>query len=510
MRALAFLLFGLFALSTAATSVSALPWTLAALPMDPTPRAPNAIDATYEFRLLSSLDAFELSGAFIVREVAVSGQGVSAQALREGTALVRAEFEQQFRDVVQAELKEAFSESPPVGTMLRFDYGTSNVDADPYDPPIRVQLAARILLTPALLGLHAAKATEGGELARAFLYSGGRAVIDRTVTVPAGFNAEFEVSVPDFLRLSDNEQQNASSLVFPHDNTRGSIESKLRILFAVGLQPGSVPTNVLQGPTVRATFIAQDDTPLWMKAVPWSAGRYSADLDLWIEVPSISSGYFGTSPLPPNLQASYYSADLLRVAVRERLVTADDVHTFFATLIEDGLREGFGESATIEMDQEAFRESVARPIGGADGTTVAPLLIHASAKLPLRADKMVMGSGIAQTVGTITGIPATFPVSNDGSWILDLTLLYPEGVTVDVADSEHLAQKVRSGDREGVHVLLHPGQSTDVKVHGRPPVDVAVLAIGLLEIGVLVAGITWLVTRARRIFAAKHPWAPRP
>lgn len=490
-------------------SASAVPLPLVG-PMDPTPRAPNAIQVAYEFELLPALDGFALSGHFRVREVAVAGQGVSAQAIRDGSDVARQEFEREFKAVVSRELAAAFIESKPVGTTLSFAYGASDLDADPYDPPIDVTMTARIPLTASLLGLHSAKFTEGSELAKAFLYSGGRAVIDRTIPVPAGFNTDFQVTVPEFLRISTIRDANATSISFPNDNTRGGADSQVRLLFALGLRAESIPENVLRGPTVRATFIAHDDTTLWMKALPWTSGEYSADLDLWIEVPSISAGYFGASPLPPNLKTSQYSADLVRVAVRERLVTAEDVHSFFAVLIEEGLREGFGESASIEMDKAAFRESVARPIGGVDGKTVEPLMIHAKAKLPLRADKMVMGSSVAQTLGTITGIPARFPVSNDGAWMLDLTLLYPEGVTVTVHDSAGFAEKVYAQERQGVHVLLAPGQKTDVTVHGRPGMDAAILAIGLLEIGMLTAGLVWLVFRVRRIGVTKRPWGPRP
>ena len=495
--------------SMATVSASALPLPLGP-PMDPTPRAPNAIDVAYQFELLSTLDAFDLAGSFEVREVAVAGQGVSAQAIRDGSDVARKEFEKEFKAVVSRELAKSFADARPSATTLAFTYGVSDLDANPYNPPINVAMKTGVPLTAALLGLHAATSVDGSELAKAFLYSGGRAAIDRTIAVPAGFNTDFQITVPDFLRLSTTRSENASSVSFPNDNTRGGVDSQVRLLFSLGLRPEAIPANVLQGPTVRATFMAHDDTSLLTKSVPWTSGQYSADLDMWIEVPSLSAGYFGASPLPPNLKTSHYSADLLRVAVREQLVTAEDVHSFFAVLIEEGLREGFGESASITMDENAFHESVARPIGGGDGKTVEPILIHAQAKLPLRAEKMVMGSSLAQTLGTITGIPAKFPVSNDGSWILDLTLLYPEGVTVTVDDSAGVAEKVYANGRQGVHVVLAPGKATDVDVHGRPGFDVAVLAIGLLEIAMLTVGISWLVVRTRRLAMAKRPWAPRP
>src|SRR6185503_17348121 len=113
---------------------------------------------------------------------------------------------------------------------------------------------------------------------------------------------------------------------------------------AVALRSSEVPANVLLGPLVRATFLAHDDTPLWMAANPFTRGRYSADLDLWIEIPSLDTSYFGQSPLPANLHAARLSADLLRVAVAERLVPEADLEGFFADLIAKGLREDFGDS----------------------------------------------------------------------------------------------------------------------------------------------------------------------
>src|SRR5688500_18391866 len=99
--------------SVVMSTASAVP-LLTSTPMDPTPRAPNAIDVVYELELLTALDAFDLSGSFEVSEVAVAGHGVSAQAIRDGSPLARAEFEREFKAVVERELAAAFIESKPV------------------------------------------------------------------------------------------------------------------------------------------------------------------------------------------------------------------------------------------------------------------------------------------------------------------------------------------------------------------------------------------------------------
>lgn len=505
MRFLVVLLFLPLLATTALPPATAAP--VPSLPGDPTPSAPNAVRVAFEFRLLDALDAFQVDARFEVREAELDAQqGLSAQAIRDAGPAVHEAFEAYVRDAFRTELENAFADAEPTGTQFRFRYGASDLDGNPYEPPILVEAAARVALTPALLGLTGARFTTGGELARSFLYSGGAVVINRSLAVPAGYDAEIAVSVPGFVRLDSARTANASRIVFPNDNSLGAAPRALKLAFVLGLRPEAVPGAVRDGPLVRATFVAHDDTPLWMKAIPFTPGRYSADLDLWIEVPSLKASYFGASPLPPNLRAERYGADLLRIAVRERLVTETDLHAFFADLITRGLEEGFGESARIEMDVDAFRQSVQKPLGSAN---VEPLLIHARAKLPLRSEKMVVGSALAQTFGSIAGIPASFPIENTGSWRLDLTLLYPEGTQVEVHDSLGRATKAASGDREGLRVVLDSGESTQLSVHGRPGWDPAVLALGLFEFALLAAGITWAAIRMHRARARRRPWAPR-
>ncbi|MBI2076898.1 MAG: hypothetical protein HYT80_00805 [Euryarchaeota archaeon] len=480
------------------------------LPHDPTPQAPNAIDATYDVRVPTSLDALEVVVKLVVHEVQLEGnEGVPAQAIRDGGQPIRAAFEAAVAARMAKELKAAFPESTPGPVQLQVRYGDSDADENLYNPPILVEGASRVPLSPFMMGVTSTKATNAAELARAFLYSGGRISFDRPIAVPAGFNARVVVTVPEFLQLNAG-QTNATRLVFPRDNSLGVTSQNLRLHFSLGLDPAHLPANVELGPKVRATFVAHDDTPLWMQLIPVSNGRYSADLDLWIELHSLPLEDFTASPVPGRIGLTHVSADLLRVAVRERLIYGDDLHAYFANLITESLKEGFGPAAQVRMDTAVFEESLAQKIGGADGQTVEPLLVHANAKLPLKSDKMVFGSAIARALGMIAGMPARFPIGNDGAWSLELTLLYPEGVGIDASDSLGRLQEVERDGREGFTLSLAPGEMTKVRVQGRPEFHVGLFVLGALEIGALLALGWWLTLKVQALRSrVRAPWAPR-
>lgn len=505
--ATALLLLGILLLPATA---HALPLPASGLPGDPTPQAPLAVWVRFEVELLPGLDAFSVRTLALVQEAPVeNAEGVPAQIIREGGPAVHEVFESRVQALLDAQLRDAFPGAEPSRTKWRVTYGQSDVDADPYKPGILVDTTSRIPLTAAALGIEGVGATSGPDLARAFFYSGGRVAISRSVPVPPGISATVALSVPSFLQMARPGSANASLLEFPRDNLQGARPQPLQLLFQLGARPEAVPANVREGPLVRATFVAHDDTPLWMQAFPLTHGRFSADLDLWIDLSSLPVSLFEEIPLPEGLELDVVSADLLRVAVRERLLSSEDLHAYFMILIQKSLRDGFGESVQVEFDSSAFQESVAQPIGSGKQGGVQPLQIHAAARVPLKSDKMLWASAIGRSVGMLGGLPTSFPIDNGGAWATELTLLYPPGIDVEARDSLGRLQEIRRGDREGFTLTLRGDEKTEVHVRGRVPFDPIVFALGLLEVLAL-AFVAWrLIVKVRDLRRSKRfPWSP--
>lgn len=463
-------------------------------PGDPTPYSPNAIHARYNLGLKTSLDGFGVEIRLQVFEVELRGPaGVPAQAIRDAGPGVRQLFEDGVRDRVARELEAAFPGSRPLVSAVQFDYGASDADADPYRPAIEVVATADLPLSAALLGMP--RSSESAtDWARAFFYSGGSSRIERTLLVPPGFDAALRVQVPDGLRLASPGRNVGTSAEFTKNNMMGQAASPLYVRFEVGLLAEQVPQTVLDGPLVRATFYAEDVTPLWLQAVPFTSGRYAADLDLVIEIPSLSTGLFDHGLLPSNLALDHVSADLVRLAVRDGLVGEAELEGYFQAIIQSSLRAGFGPKVRVAMDSEAFRHSLDQPVGGPD---VRPLIIRAYSRLPIESNHMLASSAIARSLGMITGTSGGFDLSNGGDWRLEVTLFYPKGADVESRDSLGRLTEVQSEGREGFRVYLAQGETTHVNVWGRPGFAFDVFAIGILELGVLVAGGLWLVRWSR-------------
>lgn len=503
-----FLLIGLAALPAAQALPLAAPSPI--LPSDPTPNAPYAAWVRFEVDLLPALDAFSVRTLALVEEAPLENtEGVPAQLIREGGPAAHQIFEERVQILLDAQLRAAFPGSAPVRTRWTVDYRQTDADPDPFKPGILVDTTSRVPVTPSALGIPGVSATTGPELARAFLYSGGRLEVSRSVQVPPGVSATVAVFVPPFLQLARSDGANATHLEFPRDNLQGARAQPLDLRFRLGAKDETMPQNVREGPLVRAAFLAHDETPLWMQAFPLTHGRFSADLDLWIDLSSLPASLFEDLPLPAGLELSTVSADLLRVAVRERLLSADDLHAYFALLIEKSLREGFGESVVVSLDPGAFEESVAAPLGSGTAAGVTPIRVHATAHLPLKSEKMLWASAIGRAVGMLAGMPASFPVDNGGSWSTELTLLYPPGVDIEVTDSLGRAQKIVRGDREGFLLTLRGDEKTEVHVKGQAPFDPVVFALGVLEILAL-AFVAWrLVTKVRELRRSRRfPWSP--
>jgi hypothetical protein len=497
MRALraAALMMGVLALVPQASALGLDP---VAPPGDPTPGSPNAVQTVYSVALRDGLDAFDIDIHLLVLEAEIyASQGTPAQAIRDGGPGVHALFEQAVKARVDQELRRSFSDTSPRLESISFDYGTSDLDADPYRPGVEVQARAVLPVTPSLLGVPVRGSASGADWARAFLYSGGLARIEHQISVPPGFDAARRIEVPSFLHLAAPGPQEGTSAAFFRNNSRGSVALPLRLLFELRLDPHLVPANVREGPIVHALLVADDETPLWLQAIPFTQGRYAADLDLRIELPSIPTSLFQRSPLPPHLRLQMLSADLMRAAVRDGVVNEPDVLAFFDTMITQSLQSDFGPSVKVRMDEGLFHEGLQARIGGADGKTVEPLWIHATSRLPLHGDRMLASSSVARSLGMITGTQGSFTVANAGDWGLELTLLYPKGADVHGRDSLGRLHEVHMGGRDGFMVALAHGEKTRVHLWGRPAFDAPSFATGLLELGVLLAAGLWIGRHVR-------------
>jgi hypothetical protein len=470
----------------------------ATAPGDPTPFAPNAVHAVYSTRLLESLEGFEVQVDLRVHEVEVPpAGGRSASELRAAPEPLRALFEDQARSMILAEAARVLPQADVTLAGFAADYGLEDYDADPYHPPLELHALVRADFTPAFFGLPATTQTPSHDLARALLYSGGAYLLDKELDVPPGFDVRYLVEVPAPLELREPGAPPTARLDFRADNLDGLEAGHVRLGFAVRLREAAVPATVLSGPLVAARFTVDDVTPTWKQRVPFLGGEYVGALDLTIHVHSLEASLLGAYPLPREVVLRHVSADLLRIALRERLVLKPDVEAFFDGLIRRSLEEGFGPGVRLAFDWRALDASLNTPVGGPDGATVAPLLVRAQAVLPLKSNQMLVSSSLGRLYGMTVGTSGDFDLENDGLWDAEYAVAYPKGVHVRVRDSAGLVTDEDWGQRDGFRVRLDRGAHTRVHVEGRSDFQPDVFAAGLLDLALL-AGFLWSLCRGLR------------
>lgn len=489
----------------ASSPVHALPGLGASGPIDdPTPSAANAVRAVFATEILDSLEGFEIHVDLEVFEMEIPpAGGHTASEVRAAPRPLQELFEGGVRATIEQEAKRVLPDADVSVRDLSFDYGAEDFDEDPYHPGIAIHALVRADFTPEFFGLPAGVSTPPSDLARAFLYSGGVYAITKELQVPAGYDVRHVVGVPEFLELQEPGTLGKGRLEFHKNNFNGAEPRAVRLDFNVRLREDALPANVLAGPLVRATFIVDDATPLWRQAVPFVAGEYVGDLDLEIQVHSLSSELFGTYPLPRQLGLSDISADLLRIAIDEGLVQRTDVQQFFENLIRRSLEQGFGEGIALGFDWATFDRTLNQGIGGADGRSVEPVVVRAQAVLPFESNKMLVSSSLGRLVSMTVGSSGSFELNNEGMWNAEYTVAYPEGVHVRVDDSAGIVEDMNWGAREGFHVYLEKGASTKVHVSGRSDPDPVVFSIGVLELGVLL-GAAWFLWKRFRGFRERR------
>jgi hypothetical protein len=455
----------------------------ASAPGDPTPHAPNAIRIAQSTRVLDSLEGFEIRVDLEVFEVELPpAGGRSAAEVRAAPPALRALFEDHVRNAIVQEAARVLPDARVRLAAFDVAYGDEDLDADPYYPPVQVHARLRADFTPAFFGLPATATTSARELARAFLYSGGVYALNRELEVPVGYDVRHSVEVPPFLEIRRPNAPAGARLDVRTDNFEGAHPGRVDLHFAIRLRDGAVPANVLQGPLVKARFVVDDHTPFYKQALPFLGGEYQGTLDLDIDVHSLDASLFGAYPLPRQVALDRVSADLLRIALQENLVQRADVQTFFETLIRRSLEEGFGPQTQLRFDWDTFGRSLNQPIGGADGTTVAPLTVRAHAVLPFTSNKMFVSSSLGRLFAMTLGSTGSFDLVNDGMWDAEYTVAYPEGVHVKVSDTAGLLEARSWSTREGFHVRLPRGAQTTVHVEGRTDFDPAVFGVGALQL----------------------------
>lgn len=476
---------------------------------DPTPNAPNAVRAVYSTRILDDLQGFELGVDLLIFELEIPpAGGRSAAELRTASVPLRELFETSVKDRILAEARHILPDARISLETIQFDYAATDLDEDPYEPGLHVVANLRALFTPQFFGLPDTFGTPPAEIARAFLYSGGVYEMSRQVRVAPGFDESYVVSAPEFIELHTSNANVVRLLEFRENNFAGTSPSPVNLDFGIRLRSGTVPQKVLDGPLVKAVFVVDDVTPAWKQLVPFLNGDYLGNLDLRIEVNSLDTRLFARNPLPPALRLEQISGDLLRIAIREGLVNQDDVSAFFQDLIVRSLQEGFGDDITVEMDWPALDQSLNQPVGGSDGRTINPVVVQATALLPFESNKMFVSSSVGRLVGMTLGTTGNFELANNGVWNTDYTVAYPEGVQVQVKDSLGRIEDLDWGAREGFHIYLGKGESTQVHVEGRSKFDLLVFLAGFLE-ALLLGLAVWGVSRKiqfQRLHKAR-PWA---
>lgn len=471
--------------------------SLPAVPGDPTPNAPEAIEAEYDVRLHEDLSGFQVDIRLAVYEVDIGlDHPLPAQAIR--SAPNHDVFEEAVERRIQSEMEHAFPDADVTVGRVTYDYGGVQVDDDPYRPPVRVAATAHVAFTAAYLGLPSLQGVDAATAAAAFLTSGGVYVLEETLTVAPGTSVRLVVHVPGDLQLQGPSGPQTDRLELALDNLENGTARTLPVRFSVRLDPAEVPADVVRGPLVRIGFIVEDRTSLLRQAVPFAPGQFDGRLDLEIQVTSLEGRYFDSYPLPDGLSLDHMSADVLRVAFRAGIVHQDDVEAFFERLVTRGIQNAFGNETLVTFDRDAFAESAATSIGGADGRTVAPLVVRATSAVPVTVKDDLVASSMARGIGMIVPSRDSFELTNDGLWDLEYTIVYPSTLDVTASDADGRVENLRIDGRDAVRIHLPRGTTADVTLAGRAHFDAAVFAIQTLELGLLGLGVALGARRVGR------------
>ncbi len=489
--------------TVAALPLPTAPPSLPAVPGDPTPNASEAIEAQYHVRLDDDLSGFQVDIGLAVYEVDLGlERSLPAQAIRSSPN--RDVFEETVERRIQAELERTFPDADVTVAGVAYDYGGPQLDEDPYRPPVRVFAQAQVAFTAAYLGLPALDGIDVATAASAFLTSGGMYVLEETLTVSPGTSVTVIVQVPDHLRLQGPTGPETDRLEVGLDNMANGTARTLPIRFSVRLDPDQVPADVLRGPLVRIGFFVEDQTSLLRQSVPFAPGQFAGRLDLEIQVTSLEGRYFDDYPLPEGLTMDHMSADVLRVAFAARVVHPADVEAFFERLVTRGIQNAFGNETVVEFDDHAFAESAAAPIGGADGRTVAPLVVRATSAVPVAVKDNLVASSMARGIGMIVPTQDSFELTNDGLWDLEYTIVYPDTLAVTGSDPNGRVENLRVDGRHAVRIDLPRGTTADVTLTGRAHFDAAVFAIQAAEFALVGIGAVFGARRVRRHVKARR------
>lgn len=469
--------------------------SLPALPGDPTPNAPEAIEADYSVLLRDDLSGFDVDIQLRVYEIDIGlAQSLPAQAVRD--APNRDLFEEAVERRIAAELARTFPGANVALDHIAYDYGAFEADDDPYRPPIRIHATAEVDFTAAYLGLPALGDVRAETAASAFLESGGVYRFRESLAVAPGVAVRLVIDVPDRLTIHAAHGP-VDRLVAAYDNLANGTSRSMPVEFSVSLEPAHVSQSVWRGPLVRIGFDVEDHTSLLRQSVPFAPGRFDGRLDVRIEVTSLEGRFFENYPLPETLSLDHMSADVLRVAFQAGLVRSADVEAFFERLVTRGIQNAFGNQTVVEFDHAAFAHSAQAPIGGADGRTVAPLVVHATSAVPVKVEDNLVASSMARGIGMLIPSRDGFELENNGLWDLEYTIVYPSTLDVTASDPDGRVENLEIDGRDAVRIHLPRGATADVSLVGRAHFDAAVFAIQTAELGLVGFGGFLGVRRAR-------------
>lgn len=472
------------------------------VPGDPTPDAPNAVHAAYDVRLRPALDGFDVTVKLSVHEIELAaGRSLPAASIR---ALPSKDvFEEAVQQQITRELGDAFAGADVRMGRFAFDYGATATGADAYHPAVRVAADADVRFTASYLGMSTLGQATAAEAARALLYSGGSYLVQQDLRVEPGMSVRLSVHVPQTMEVRGNGAA-AQAVTVASDNWANATARSMPIAFTIRLSDGHVPENVLRGPLVEVLFDVTDRTSTAKQALPFSKGDFVGRLDLRIEVPSLEARFFEERPLPASVAMDQVSADVLRVAFDAGLVAPEDVARFFEALVTRNLKDAFGNATEVVFDREVFAASVRQPVGGADGRTVAPLVVAASSAVPVSVKDEWVSSNMVRGLGMLVSTRESFTMENRGSWDLAYTVVYPHSLHVEGRDTEGLLENLQVDGRDAVRIYLPAGQSTTVTVTGKASMDVVVLGIQAAELALLLVGLVLGTRTVRRRVAARR------
>lgn len=433
---------------------------------DPWPRLPERVDAeiSASFR---NLTAISIRADLHLRKATLDDQTLSAGDIRAIWAGERASpqsreaFVAQLEDMLKARLEAildgAFPGSAIAITRSSVVPASLNGTGD-YDPPVDVRAEAAIAATLSDLGIASTRLNVTESTIQAILEMGAEIAWRIPIVAPPGWDLTLAASVPEqwaVLRAEGGAVAGASAAAFRVANGEDPTDRRLEALIAV--RQADAPTH--QGPDASvAVHVDMRDVQgiAFPGVLSGNLGslRMEIGVDARLRVVAVPDDV--TAKLPSGVTLAYLNSDAFRIALREGILTAQDVDRF-----EQEFRSQFAERIVAIFGGEA------RPTGGLDRNTLAASFINvpADGSPPISfGAKASVSKDLSRRAGS-AAVFYTFAQTFDLAPFRDLpttyTIVFPRGLAVTDVTAPGADPRVTSENGRDV-VTLTPQETVRV------------------------------------------------